>query len=149
MMQQRAAPQMRLDEVPDTLMTRSPRISIVRLGPPVLVVDDDPNILSMVSDVLDLEGYLVYTATNGAEALALLEWTAPRVILMDMRMPVLDGWGLALALRARGRQLPLLVMTAAVHAGRWAEEVRAGEYVSKPFAAIDLLQAVERLLVAH
>jgi two-component system chemotaxis response regulator CheY len=112
---------------------------------PILVVDDDPSILDVVSELLDMEGYQVTTAANGAEALKGLEETTPALVLLDMRMPVLDGWGFAREVKARGLQLPILVMTAAQNARAWAEEIGAQGYVSKPFEVPALLDAVERL----
>src|SRR5205807_3422583 len=106
---------------------------------PILVVDDDPAILSTVSDILEFEGYYVERAENGAEALAMLEHARPSLVLLDMRMPVLDGWEFAHALQQRGVQLPILVMTAAQDARRWAQEIGAQGYISKPFELNDLL----------
>ena len=113
---------------------------------PILVVDDDPGILITVAELLDMEGYPVATATNGKEALGLIEQTEPALVLLDMRMPVLDGWGFAEVLRTQGRRLPILVMTAAQDARTWAKEIDAAGYVAKPFDLSDLLAAVERLL---
>src|SRR5690349_20407877 len=59
---------------------------------PVLVVEDDPAILSSVADILEFEGYSVETATDGAQGLSVLERVTPTLILLDMRMPVLNGW---------------------------------------------------------
>lgn len=112
---------------------------------PILVVDDDPSILETVSGILDLEGYPVETASNGREALAALDRVQPSLVLLDMRMPVLDGWGFARELQQRGIKLPILVMTAAQNARRWAEEIGAQGYVPKPFELNDLLAAVERV----
>ena len=112
---------------------------------PILVVDDDPNILDVVSELLDMEGYRVTTAANGAEALRVVEQQLPSLVLLDMRMPVLDGWGFAKELRARGVTLPILVMTAAQNARMWAEEIGAQGYVAKPFEVPALLDAVEKL----
>jgi DNA-binding response OmpR family regulator len=61
-----------------------------------------------------------------------------------MRMPVLDGWGFARELGARGMKVPIVVMTAAQDARRWADEIGADGYVAKPFDLTDLLAAVER-----
>jgi two-component system, chemotaxis family, chemotaxis protein CheY len=108
----------------------------------ILVVDDDPAILSTVADILEFEGYIVEVAANGAEGLMVLERVQPRLVLLDMRMPVLDGWDFARALRERGIFLPILVMTAAQDARRWAQEIGAAGYVSKPFELLDLLTAV-------
>ncbi len=113
--------------------------------PPVLVVDDDPAILATVSEILDFEGYPVETASNGKEALKSLERRRPSLVLLDMRMPVLDGWGFARALRERGITLPVIVMTAAQDARRWADEIGAAGHVSKPFELPELLAAVERV----
>lgn len=112
--------------------------------PPVLVVDDDAAILRTVTDILTDEGYEVLTAANGAEALALLAQTAPGVILLDMRMPVMDGWQFARALDARQRAIPLIVMTAAQDARQWGREVGAVAHLAKPFDLDALLAEVAR-----
>ena len=112
---------------------------------PILVVDDDPAIVSVVSEILDLEGYEVETATNGQEALRVIDRLRPAIVLLDMRMPVMDGWGFARALRERGESVPILVMTAAQNARAWAEEIGAQGYLAKPFEVMDLIEAVERL----
>jgi CheY-like chemotaxis protein len=114
-------------------------------GTAILVVDDDPAIRTTVSEILELEGYPVATASNGAEALEAVERVTPSLVLLDMRMPVLDGWGFARALRQRGIAMPILVMTAAQSARAWAEEIGAQGYLAKPFDLTDLLTAVERL----
>lgn len=111
---------------------------------PILVIDDDPAIRDTVSDVLAFEGYEVVTAANGAEALAVLDETTPCLILLDMRMPVLDGWGFAEQARDRGLDVPILVLTAARSARVWAEEIGATDYLAKPFDLDSLLAAVER-----
>ena len=114
-------------------------------GGPILVVEDDPEILSTVADILEFEGYEVECATNGAEALKILERVRPGLVLLDMRMPVLNGWEFARIVNERGIKLPILVMTAAQNARRWAEEIGAAGYVSKPFDIPDLIDAIERL----
>lgn len=113
---------------------------------PILVIDDDPAILSTVADILEFEGYPVELAANGAEGLAALDRVQPRLVLLDMRMPVLNGWDFARTLHARGIILPLLVMTAAADARRWAQEIGAAGYIAKPFGLPELLTAVESLL---
>jgi CheY-like chemotaxis protein len=112
---------------------------------PILVVDDDPSILETVREILDLEGYAVETATNGADALEKVKHSPPLFILLDMRMPILDGWGFAREMRARGVSIPIVVMTAAQDARRWANEIGAAAYVAKPFEIPDFLTTVERL----
>jgi two-component system, chemotaxis family, chemotaxis protein CheY len=112
---------------------------------PILVVDDDPTILATVSEVLDMEGFAVVTATNGAEALAAIDQGQPWLVLLDMRMPVLDGWGFMRAVRERGLTLTVVVMTAAADARRWGREIGAQAVLSKPFDIDELLRAVQRL----
>jgi two-component system, chemotaxis family, chemotaxis protein CheY len=108
----------------------------------VLVVDDDPTIRSLVGEILELADYEVETAANGAEALRSIEQHQPSVMVLDMRMPVLDGWGVANALHEQGRRVPTVVMTAAENAQRWCAEVAADACVGKPFDLEDLLNAV-------
>ena len=110
----------------------------------ILVVDDDPTILATVSETLDLEGYPVVTATNGEEALQEVDRSRPWVVLLDMRMPVLDGWGFMQALRERGLSLTVVVMTAAADARRWAAEIGAQGVLAKPFELDDLIAAIQR-----
>jgi two-component system chemotaxis response regulator CheY len=111
---------------------------------PILVVDDDPEILAMLRDFLESEGLSVRTASNGEEALDALATTTPSLILLDMRMPVLDGWGFAERYRAGAFGYPIVVMTAAESARRWAEEIGATGYIAKPFDVDELLQTIER-----
>ncbi|HEX8681972.1 MAG TPA: response regulator [Ardenticatenaceae bacterium] len=111
---------------------------------PILIIDDDPSILETVAEILKFEGYPVETASNGLEGLLVLEHTEPSLILLDMRMPILDGWGFARALQERGIKLPILVMTAAQDAFRWSQEIEAEGFLAKPFDIFDLLNAVER-----
>ena len=110
---------------------------------PVLVVDDDPAIRDAVRDALEAVGLRVTVASDGAEALAKVLTEEPCVVLLDMRMPVMDGWGFARAIRERGMDLPVVVMTAAADARRWANEIGAMGVVPKPFALSELISAVE------
>jgi CheY-like chemotaxis protein len=109
----------------------------------VLVVDDEADIRATVSAMLQIEGYDVAEAANGADALSVVERQPPDVILLDMRMPVLDGWGFASELRRRGHRIPIVVMTAARDAARWAGDIAASAFVAKPFGLDDLVSAVE------
>jgi CheY-like chemotaxis protein len=111
---------------------------------PVLVVDDDAAIRDAVRDVLEGEGILVETATDGADALQKVSRHQPKLVLLDMRMPVMDGWGFASALRELGMELPVVVMTAAADAKRWAAEIGAVGVVPKPFGIAELVSAVRR-----
>lgn len=111
---------------------------------PVLVVDDDPTILSTVQDILEMEGYPVVAAADGAEALRRAGEVRPSLVLLDMRMPGITGWEVARELRERGIAVPILVMTAAQDARLWADQIGAAGVLAKPFDLDDLLTAVER-----
>jgi CheY-like chemotaxis protein len=111
----------------------------------ILVVDDDVPIRTALVTFLEDEGYSVESATNGAEALQRIARQRPTLVLLDMRMPVMDGWEFAAALRASGIDVPLVVMTAARDARRWAEEIGATAYVAKPFDLPELLSKLDEL----
>ncbi len=110
--------------------------------PCVLVIDDDPNILLTVRAILEFEGYQVETATNGVEGFSKAMQIHPGLILLDMRMPVMDGWGFAKQ-KEDGVDLPIVVITAARDASRWAAEIGAVGHLDKPFDLLDLLDVVE------
>lgn len=111
---------------------------------PVLIVDDDLTIVDIVRETLEFENIPVMTASNGREALECVEKVRPSVVLLDMRMPVMDGWQFASNARARGLKLSIVVMTAAHDAGKWAKEIGATDYLEKPFDLENLLAVVER-----
>ncbi|HEX8600625.1 MAG TPA: response regulator [Chloroflexia bacterium] len=115
---------------------------------PILVIDDEPEILSTVATILEFEGYEVEQAANGAEGLDCIERNRPSLVLLDMRMPVLNGWDFARILKEKGVHLPIIVMTAAQDARQWAREVGASGYIAKPFDVDDLLTTVGELVGA-
>lgn len=131
------------DRRPGTGNLRAPGTALTS---PILIVDDDAAIRAAISEILELEGYSIITAADGAAALRQIEETRPALVLLDMRMPGMNGWDVAAALRQRGSTVPILVMTAAQDARRWAEQIGASGYLAKPFDLDDLLTAVERLL---
>ena len=109
----------------------------------VLVVDDEVEIREIVAEVLADEGYEVVTAPDGAAALELVEQSAPSAVVLDIRMPVMDGWQFAREYRQRfNRSAPIIVMTAAQHAFQWCAEIRAEGCLPKPFDLDQLLQVV-------
>lgn len=111
----------------------------------ILVVDDDPYIRATVLAILEEAGYTVDTAENALEAAHAIARTPPKIVLLDIRMPGLDGPQLARDLRARNVQSKILVMTAARNAQRYARELQAEGYIEKPFEIDELQAAVERL----
>ena len=114
----------------------------------VLVVDDDPVIAATVAEVLAAEGYPTATAHDGLEALRQCERDRPELVLLDMHMPVLDGWGFARAVQQRRRAIKIIAMSATTDPARCAEEIHADGYLAKPFALDLLLAEVTRLCAA-
>jgi len=113
---------------------------------PILIVDDDPDIRDFVEQVLADQGYEVATASDGQLALDSVERVRPRLILLDMRMPAMDGWAFANAYRVQpGPHAPIVVMTAARDAGERAGQINAQGFLAKPFDLDDLIDIVHRL----
>ena len=109
----------------------------------VLVVDDDASIREFLDLALQDEGYEVVHAVHGAAALELVEQRQPDVILLDMRMPVMDGWAFARAYRQKpGPHAPIIVLTAARDAAESAAQIQADDFLAKPFDLGELLERV-------
>ena len=116
----------------------------------ILVVDDDESIRELVEMALSSEGHLVMTAPHGAAALEVIARTPPDVILLDMKMPVMDGWELARRYREMpGPHAPIVVVTAAADAAGRAEEVAADGHLPKPFDLDDLFRVVDQYAPAQ
>ncbi len=118
-----------------------------RHGTPVLVVDDDESILDMLRAVLSADGYSVQVAPDGAAALELVEKQPPAVVLLDMRLPKVNGWEFARRLRDRGLRVPIVAMTAGRDAPKAAREIEADEFLTKPFEIDELLEKVSRFRI--
>jgi DNA-binding response OmpR family regulator len=113
----------------------------------ILVVDDDPEILSVVRRGLAYEGYTIDTAADGAEALAKAREREPDLVILDVMMPGMDGIEVARRLR-QGGDVPIIMLTAK---GTVADKVAglgsgADDYLVKPFAFDELLARVKALL---
>jgi DNA-binding response OmpR family regulator len=115
--------------------------------PRVLVVDDDESIRQFIELALSDDGFDVALAEEGSGALAAAARFKPHAILLDMRMPGLDGWRFADAYRAEpGPHAPILVLTAARDAAETAAEIRADAYLAKPFELAELLRLLNGLV---
>lgn len=110
----------------------------------ILVVDDDDGIRELVVTALAEEGYAVLSAGDGEAALAVLDHYDPALILLDMRMPVMDGWQFAKRYRERpGHHAPIVICTAALDVRRDASEIGADGFLGKPFQLDELLDLVD------
>jgi len=116
-------------------------------SPDILIVDDDPDMVETLELVLCADGYSCRTASNGAEALDMAAAKRPGLVLLDMLMPVMNGWDCAHELRQRyGRTVPIVVVTASEHAGKRAAEADADDVLPKPFDIDELRRIVARHL---
>lgn len=116
----------------------------------VLVVEDDEGLLEVLHELLEMEGYSVTLAHNGVEALAALKTLTPAVVLLDLRMPRMDGEAFARAAhrRRRLRSLNIIVMTANLYARQTAEAMGASDFVAKPFDVNELLTKIDQVTEA-
>ena len=115
----------------------------IKIGKRVLVVDDDASIRELLSTVLEDDGYEVMPAANGEDALAVCARWRPDVIVLDLMMPVMDGWTFAKRLRERD-DIPIVVLSAANDLERHAKSVGAIEVIGKPFDLDQLIPTVAR-----
>ncbi len=110
----------------------------------VLVVDDDPAVQRFVRLALQTVGYRVEVAGDGAEALGKLPEVRPHLVVLDLVMPVLDGWGVLRELR--GRSGPQILVLSEVADPRRALAEGAAACLGKPVTAAVLIEACSRLL---
>jgi DNA-binding response OmpR family regulator len=119
-------------------------VLVERRSRPILIVDDDNDILAAERAVLAEEGFAVREAHNGSEALAEMEKDPPAMIVLDVQMPGIDGPTFARELRKRLRHVPLVILTAAPDPKHEADRCNAEAYLAKPFNAEEFLQLVRR-----
>jgi two-component system, response regulator, stage 0 sporulation protein F len=117
-------------------------------APLLLVVDDQLGVRRLIQEVFREVGYRVATAAHGQEALALCSVELPHVVLLDMKMPVMDGLETLRALRNLYADLPIIVMTAVGDGDRVSEVLSSGarRCVSKPFDVFELRRLVQATL---
>jgi len=114
---------------------------------PILVVDDDPKIVTLVRTYLEREGFSVVTAGDGKSALATVAASSPRLIVLDIMLPELDGLALLRILRERS-EIPIVLLSAR---GSTADRVYgihegADDYLVKPFSPAELVVRVKAVL---
>ena len=111
----------------------------------ILVVDDDASIRHFIELALTDDGYEVACAPEGTSALEMAAGSPPSLILLDMRMPGMDGWRFAQSYRKTpGPHAPIVVLTAARDAAAYASEIEADGYLAKPFDLKELMRLVAK-----
>ena len=113
----------------------------------VLIVEDDRNISDLLRLYLEKEGYAVTTAADGGEGLAKFRSIQPDLVLLDLMMPVMDGWSVCKAIRAES-QTPVIMLTAKGETDDKVLGLKTGadDYITKPFEMREVLARIEAVL---
>jgi len=116
--------------------------------PTALIVDDDQKLLKMLQRTLTYEGLRIVTATNGEEALSVVDACKPDLIILDWMMPKMDGLAVVQQLRACHNQTFILMLTARDALENRVEGLESGadDYLVKPFAPVELVARVHAML---
>ena len=114
----------------------------------VLIIEDNPDLAYGLRNNLEIEGYEVEVAADGARGLERVRAARPELVILDLMLPEMDGFRVLRAMRAEELSMPVLILTAR---GEEADKVRglklgADDYVTKPFGLLELLARVEALL---
>jgi two-component system alkaline phosphatase synthesis response regulator PhoP len=121
----------------------------------ILIVDDDPDILDNIITVLETQPYRLGTARDGKKCLEMMKDQVPDLLILDLLMPRMDGWGVIREMRSEPRyaKVPIMILTTVVEdASRRRYELETGmamavqAYVQKPVMPTDLIRRVKRLL---
>jgi two-component system response regulator MprA len=114
----------------------------------ILIIDDDERIVSMLRRSLAFEGYMVFTAHNGSEGLKQLSDRSPDVMIIDVMMPLMDGWEVVRRVREGGIDIPILMLTAKDEISERVKglDLGADDYLVKPFALEELLARIRVLI---
>ena len=113
-------------------------------GRRVLVVDDDPDIRELLVSVLSDDGYEAASARDGRDALEILDRWPADVIVLDLMMPVMDGWTFAARMKEKWT-IPIVVLSAATEVRKHADQLGAADVIPKPFDIETLLPMIARV----
>jgi CheY-like chemotaxis protein len=125
----------------------------VEKQPYILIVDDDPDILEGIVTILETQDYRLKTARDGVKCMEMVKQETPDLLILDLLMPRMDGWGVIREMRSEPRyaKIPIMVLTTVIEdASRRRYELETGmamdvqDYLQKPAKPIDLIQRVEK-----
>ncbi|MFN2222774.1 MAG: response regulator [Chloroflexota bacterium] len=123
--------------------------------PYILVVDDDPDILDNIITVLETQPYRLATARDGKKCMEMVKSEVPDLLILDLLMPRMDGWGVIREMRSEPRfvNVPIMVLTTVIEdASRRRYELETGmamdvqQYIQKPIMPAELIRRVENML---
>jgi two-component system, OmpR family, alkaline phosphatase synthesis response regulator PhoP len=126
-------------------------------NPYILIVDDDPDILDGITTILETQNYRLDTARDGKKCIEMIGNENPDLLILDLLMPRMDGWGVIRELRSEPRynDIPIMILTTVIEdASRRRYELETGmamdvqDYVQKPARPDDLINRVAKLLKA-
>ena len=116
----------------------------------IIVIEDNIDNQNLLRLLLEREGYPVVTAINGQDGLKIIRQEQPELIVLDLSMPIIDGWEMIKHVKADPKieSIPIVVVTAHLQPGEKNQVFEAGcnGYVFKPFKAADLIDEIERCL---
>jgi DNA-binding response OmpR family regulator len=111
----------------------------------ILVIDDDPGVQRAVRRTLEPAGYDIVTAADGCIAMSIFRATAPRLVVLDLRLPGKPGWDVCREIRNESKNVPILVLSAASDETTRVLllELGADDYMTKPFSPRELVAHVQ------
>ncbi|WP_415273827.1 response regulator transcription factor [Aquiluna sp. Uisw_065] len=114
----------------------------------VLVVDDEPNIRDLLSASLRFAGHQVATAANGTDAISMITETKPDIVLLDVMLPDISGFGVTKKIRAMGIEVPILFLTARDDTEDKITGLTVGgdDYVTKPFSLDEIMARISAII---
>ena len=117
----------------------------------VVCIEDEPEMIDLVSLILSREGYEVIGARGGLQGLQIIEDTQPELVLLDLMMPDLDGWEVYQRLKANPKtsSTPVIVVTAraqSIDKILGLHIAKVDDYITKPFSPAELLNSIERVM---
>ena len=114
------------------------------------MIDDDESVCEVLREALTDEGYAVATVPHGAAALELVKHHQPAVIILDLRMPIMDGWSFAEQYRRQAKPAAsLILLTAMKDIEESARRVGAAAYIQKPFELTEVVSKIEHCIAAN
>ena len=116
----------------------------------ILVVDDEPDLLKVVTFRLKKLGYDIIEATDGQKAMDLIQEHRPHLILLDLRLPIIDGWEVCRRVKADDqlKYIPIILLTASAGAinSEMTKELKAEDLLVKPFEPEVLLEKIKKYI---
>ncbi len=115
----------------------------------IMVVDDEPDTVEVVKLALEKHGHEIIEAFSGMECLEKLDTRAPDLIILDIMMPEIDGWGVFRKIRENDKKVPIILLTVRtqnIDKMLGIQVLKAADYITKPFGREDLIKRVDKVL---